>query len=183
MTERRRLRRAQVTIIGAYDADEAACDLAEKAGFALGSLGCTIISGGRGGVMEAASKGAHAAGALCIGILPGESLEEGNDYLHVVIPSGIRYARNLTNVLAADVVVAIGGGSGTLNEMSYAWMHGKTIVSLIGAGGWADKLAGQKIDERRNDVVLRAQTIEQLRQIVAERIGGIDSLSSVSGGS
>jgi hypothetical protein len=171
MTERTRQRKAQVTIIGPYDADAVACDLAEKAGYAIGKLGCTIISGGRGGVMEAASKGAHAAGALCIGILPGESLDEGNDYLQVVIPSGIRYARNLTNVLAADVVVAIGGGSGTLNEMAYAWMHGKTIVALVGAGGWADKLAGQRIDDRRKDVVIKAESVDELRQIVADRIG------------
>ena len=120
--------------------------------------------------MEAVSRGAKRAGATVIGILPGDSLEGGNDYLDVVIPSGIGFARNLTNVLAGDVVVAIGGASGTLNEITFAWMHGRPVIALAGAGGWADRIAGQPIDDRRDDVIERAESVEELEAAVRRKL-------------
>ena len=156
---------SQITVIGNAHASAHVLDLAERAGEALGRLG-TIITGGRGGIMEAVSRGAKRAGALTIGILPGSDFEDVNPYLDVVLPAGIGFARNMPNVLAGDVVVAIGGASGTLNEMTYAWMFGKPIVALTGAGGWSERLAGQKIDDRRADEILRADSIEQLEKTV-----------------
>lgn len=140
--------------------------LAERVGELLGRLGCTVITGGGRGIMEAVSQGACRTGAITVGILPGHKLEGGNPSLDVVIPSGIGYARNMANVLAADVVVAIGGAAGTLSEIAYAWIHNKPIIALVGAGGWADRLAGQRVDERRSDVVQRAENLEQLEALV-----------------
>jgi uncharacterized protein (TIGR00725 family) len=163
-------RRPQVTVIGNYDASGDSVIAAERVGQMLGRLCCTVITGGGKGIMLAVSRGARKAGGLTIGILPGPDMAWGNEELDVVIPSGISYARNLTNVLAADVVIAIGGASGTLNEMTYAWMHGKPIIALAGTGGWADRLAGQSIDERRADVVQRADSVEHLEQLVREHL-------------
>jgi len=163
-------RRPQVTVIGNYDAAGESLEMAERVGQMLGRLRCTVITGGGKGIMAAVCRGTRQAGGLCVGILPGNDLTLGNEDLNVVIPSGIGYARNLTNVLAADLVVAIGGGSGTLNEMAFAWMHKKPIVALVGFGGWADKLAGERIDERRDDVVERAQGVEELERFVSARL-------------
>jgi uncharacterized protein (TIGR00725 family) len=163
-------RRPQVTVIGNYDAAGESLRAAERVGQMLGRLGCTVITGGGKGIMAAVSRGARQAGALSIGILPGNDLTLGNGDLDVVIASGIGYARNLTNVLSADLVVAIGGGSGTLNEMAFAWMHNKPIVALCGFGGWADRLAGERIDERRADVVERAASVQDLEPIVRARL-------------
>lgn len=116
--------------------------------------------------MDAVSRGAKRSGAIVVGILPGSGPEEGNDHLDVVVPTGIGLARNMLNVLAGDVVVVIGGSAGTLNEISFAWMYGKSIVALVGAGGWGDRLAGQALDDRRTDVVERAESIEDLERIV-----------------
>jgi uncharacterized protein (TIGR00725 family) len=160
-------RRPQITVIGNAQASEDALRLAEQAGEALGCLG-TIISGGRGGIMEAVSRGAKRAGSLVIGILPGDTPDDGNPYLDVVLPTGIGFARNMPNVLAGDVVVAIGGAAGTLNEISFAWMHNKPIVALVGAGGWSDRLAGHAIDDRRTDVIVRAESIDELERVVRE---------------
>ncbi|MBI5538040.1 MAG: TIGR00725 family protein [Deltaproteobacteria bacterium] len=164
-------RRPQVTVIGNYDAQGGSAEAAELVGQLLGKLRCTVISGGGKGIMLAVSRGARQAGALTIGILPGADMAWGNGELDVVIPSGIGYARNLTNVLAADLVIAIGGGSGTLNEMAFAWMHNKPMVALTGFGGWADRLAGQCIDDRRTECVERADSLDQLEQIVRARLG------------
>ena len=162
-------RSPQITVIGNAQASPQAKALAEQAGEALGKL-ATIISGGRGGIMQAVSRGAKRAGATVVGILPGDSFDEGNPYLDVVIPVGIGYARNMTNVLCADVVVAIGGAGGTLNEITFAWMYDKPIVALVGAGGWADRLAGKKIDDRRDDVIDAAKSIEELVEIVGKHL-------------
>lgn len=163
-------RRPQVTVIGNYDAAGDSLLAAERVGELLGRMGCVVITGGGKGIMAAASRGARRGGGLSVGILPGNDMSWGNDDLDVVIPSGIGYARNLTNVLAADLVVAIGGGSGTLNEMAFGWMHNKPMVALAGFGGWADRLAGERIDERRADPVQRAQSVQELERIVRTRL-------------
>jgi hypothetical protein len=160
-------RRPQIAVIGSARASEDALRLAEQAGEALGRLG-TIVSGGRGGIMEAVSRGAKRAGALVVGILPGNTPDDGNPYLDVVLPTGIGLARNMSNVLAGDVVVAIGGAAGTLNEISFAWMLNKPIVALVGAGGWSDRLAGHAIDDRRTDVIVRAESVVELERVVQE---------------
>lgn len=165
-------RSPQITVIGNAQASSEAAALAERAGETLGRIAPTIICGGRGGVMEAVSRGAKRAGATVVGILPGDSLDDGNPYLDVVIPSGIGFARNLTNVLAGDVVVAIGGASGTLNEITFAWMHGRPVIALVGGGGWADRLAGQSVDDRRSDVILRVETLEELEAAVRRVLSG-----------
>lgn len=164
-------RRPQVTVIGNSEASSAATQAAEQVGCMLARLGCTVITGGGAGVMEAVSRGVRlAGGGPTIGILPGSSLRDGNAYLDVVIPTGAGYARNMTNVLSADVVIVIGGATGTLSEMAFAWMFDKPVVALCGHGGWADKLAGERLDERRDDTVRRASTIEELEAIVREFI-------------
>jgi len=163
-------RSAQITVIGNAQASDQTAKLAEQAGEVLGRLAPTIVCGGRGGVMEAVSRGAKRAGATVVGILPGDSLDDGNEFLDVVIPSGIGYARNVTNVLAGDVVVAIGGACGTLNEITFAWMYGRPVVALVGAGGWADRLAGQPVDDRRDDVIEAARSIDELETIVRKHL-------------
>lgn len=163
-------RSPQITVIGNAQASPEALALAEQAGEALGRLAPTIISGGRGGIMQAVSRGAKRAGATVVGILPGNLLDEGNPYLDVIVPVGIGYARNMTNVLCADVVVAVGGACGTLNEITFAWMHDKPIVALTGTGGWADRLAGAKIDDRRDDVIDGASTVEELAEVVGKHL-------------
>ena len=130
--------------------------LAVEAGFRL-------ATGGLGGVMAAASEGAHAAAGYregdVIGIVTGREHAEANPYVDIVIPSGMGIARNLLLVSTADVVVAIAGGAGTLSEIALAWQLGRPIVALEGAG-WAGHLAGTSIDGRREGVVLEAETAE-----------------------
>lgn len=67
------------------------------------------MCGGKGGVMEAAAKGAKEKGGMTIGILPGRSRTEANPYTDVAIPTGIGRARNLIVVNCSDVVIAISG--------------------------------------------------------------------------
>jgi len=161
-------RKPQATVIGDSAPSPEAYAAAKQVGKILASLGITVITGGRGGIMEAACKGAFSVGGLTVGILPSDELADANQYCTVVIPTGLSHARNAITALAGDFVVALGGGAGTLSEMSFAWMHNKPILTLQSYGGWADKVGGMLLDNRRNDPIIVCKNLEELREKVEE---------------
>ena len=93
---------------------------AEEVGTLLARAGATVVTGGLGGVMQAASKGALSAGGLTIGFLPGEDSTEANEYVRIPIATGLGVMRNLVVVTSSDAVVAVGGRHGTLSEIGLA---------------------------------------------------------------
>ena len=135
------MRRRQVVVIGSHN-DTSYRDEAYQIGRHIGTRGWVLISGGRGGIMEAASRGAAEAGGIVVGILPDSNPDGANPFCSIVIPTGIGYARNLTNVLSGDVIVAIGGKSGTLSEIAYACQFGKPVIFCTFARGWSEKFLG-----------------------------------------
>lgn len=143
-----------MAVVGDSRAAPEALVLAEALGAALARAGLSLVCGGRGGVMEAACRGVWAARsspahAITLGIMPGTDRSEANSYLDVVLPTGLGLARNTLVALAGDAVVAVGGGTGTLSEVAMAWQHGRPVFALLGAGGWAERLAGTQLDWRR----------------------------------
>lgn len=127
------MRNRLVSVIGGSECSASEAEVAEEVGRLLALAGVGIVCGGRGGVMEAACRGAWEAGGLTVGLLPGASGEEGNDYLSVVLPTGLGEARNVMVVRAGDAVIAIGGGLGTLSEIAHALRLQKPVVAL---GTW-----------------------------------------------
>jgi uncharacterized protein (TIGR00725 family) len=125
-------RAAQISVIGASAAgeDSETARLAEEVGRLLAEAGATVVCGGRGGVMEAAARGAAEAGGEVIGILPGASIDEVNPHCTHVVASGIGFARNLAVVASGDAVIAVGGAWGTLSEIGHARVFGRTVVAL-----------------------------------------------------
>ncbi len=99
----------------------------------LAERGAVLVCGGLGGTMEAACRGAKQAGGTTVGLLPGGSRSDANPFVDVAIPTGLGEARNALVVRAADVVVAVGGGYGTLSEIALALKAGKRVVGL---GSW-----------------------------------------------
>lgn len=110
--------------------DQAHRDLAEEVGRLIASAGYVVICGGLGGVMEAACRGAQQAGGRTIGILPGPDRSEANPHVDVAIATGSGPMRNVIIALTADVLIAIGGGFGTLSEIGHALRLGKPIIGL-----------------------------------------------------
>ena len=92
--------------------------------------GYTLVNGGLKGIMEAASRGAKSANGFVIGILPGKSIEEANNFVDIAIPTGLGYLRNALVVLNSDILVAIDGSYGTLSEIAYAQIYKKTVFGL-----------------------------------------------------
>lgn len=114
-----------------YNAETA--DAAFAAGRVCAELGLTVLTGGLSGVMEKAAAGAKSAGGLTIGILPGANHDDGNQYLDVVLPSGIGIARNVLLAQGCDFMLALPGGTGTLEELCFALDFGRPVISW---GSW-----------------------------------------------
>ena len=112
------------------------CKKAERIGAGIARMGAVLICGGKGGVMEAACRGAVSQEGTTIGILPGNSRDEGNEYLTHGIVTALGAVRNSLVVLNGDIVVAIDGGYGTLSEIALAIQYGKRVLGL---GTWEIK--------------------------------------------
>ncbi|HEX3477145.1 MAG TPA: TIGR00725 family protein [Kofleriaceae bacterium] len=173
-------RRRMVAVIGdgGIAAGSSKYVLAREVGRVLCERGFRIVTGGLGGVMEAASLGARESSAWTpgsvIALLPGFDPDHANPYADVVIPTGLDHLRN-SLVVQADAVVAIGGGAGTLTEIGLAWIYRRLIVALR-VEGWSGELADRRIDERIryaeivDDRVFGASDAVEAADIVTARI-------------
>ena len=120
--------------------------LAEQLGEAVARAGCVLVTGGCPGLPLAAARGAKRGNGMVVGISPGLSLEEHafkyesptvhHDVL-IFTGSGLM-GREVVNIRSSDIVVIIGGSSGTLGELAIAYDEGKLIGVLTGTGGISD---------------------------------------------
>ena len=138
---------------------------AEEVGRLLARRGAVVVSGGLSGVMEAVSRGAKSQGGLVIGILPGFDKRDANEYVDVALTTGMGWMRNTLTVRAADAVIMISGGIGTLSELTIAYQDKPTVI-LEGTGGWSDRIReiaykGKHLDEAGIAELHYAQTPEQ----------------------
>jgi len=155
-------RKLQIAVIGDGEAEENVLRVAEQVGSRIAELGAVLITGGHGGVMEAACRGAASRGGICVGILRSGRLSDANRYCNVVIGTEIEHARNVLTVLSSDAVITIGGGAGTLSEICFAWIHGRPLFILRGFGGWSDRLENEPLDRRRTSPMFFFESIDEL---------------------
>ena len=132
-----------VAVCGGGDAGDDVCATAEEVGRELARRGAVVVTGGLGGVMAAASRGAKAAEGTTIGILPGDDRSAANDWVDVALPTGLGEGRNVLLVRAADAVIAVAGEFGTLSEIALALRLGKPVVGL---GTWELARDGKPVD-------------------------------------
>lgn len=141
-----------IAVIGASEATPEQLEQALAAGRRLAELGAVVVTGGRGGVMEAACRGAKEAGGQTVGILPGLDHTDANAFVDVAIPTGLGDMRNALVVRAAAAIVAIGGAWGTLSEVALARVEGKAVFGVgsweLGPGGVTEAGDGAEAAER-----------------------------------
>jgi uncharacterized protein (TIGR00725 family) len=124
-------------------------DKAHQVGRVIAKQGCILLTGACPGLPFAAACGAKLEGGLVIGISPGLSLDEHvykyqspSDFHDVLIFTGSGLmGREVVNIRSSDMVVFIGGRSGTLGELAIAYDEGKLIGVLTGTGGISDIVA------------------------------------------
>ena len=162
--------RLMISVIGGSEAGPSALEAAERVGAEIARQGAVLVCGGLGGVMEAACRGAKREGGLTVGILPMDSHNYANKYVDIAIPTGLGHARNYLVARAGMGVIAIDGAAGTLSEMAIAWFSDRPIASVVSSGGWAEQLAGKKIDHRRRDTVYAAENPEDAVRYIVRAI-------------
>lgn len=146
-------RKPSVSIIGdgVLPADSPKVQVAENLGRALIDADYRIVCGGKGGIMEAAGRGARSSEAYetgdLVGILPSTETDVANEFIDVVIPTPLGHMRNAL-VAQSDAVIAIGGGAGTLCEIAFAWIYDRRIIAFR-ADGWSGELADRPVDARQ----------------------------------
>ncbi len=127
------MRRKIIAVIGGSEATEEYLKIAEEVGSLIAGHGAVLITGGMGGIMTAASKGAKKAGGLVIGILPTAEKDSANPYVDIPIVTGMNQARNFIIARTCDCAIAIDGKYGTLTEIAYCLMYG---IPVIGIDTW-----------------------------------------------
>ena len=126
-------RKMYVGVIGERTFSNENSKIAMEVGKLIARENWILICGGMGGIMERACYGAIKNGGITVGILPGNSREEGNPYLTYSIVTGLGETRNSIVVKSSDVIVAISGSFGTLTEIAFARLFS---IPVIGIGSW-----------------------------------------------
>jgi len=117
-------------VIGASEAAGEILEMAREVGRLVAEREAILICGGLGGVMQAASEGAKKAGGVTIGILPFYEKKPANEYIDIVITTGMGHSRNAIIASTADACIAVGGSYGTLSEIALARKLGKPVMTL-----------------------------------------------------
>lgn len=173
-------RRHLIAVIGdaSLEPGSPKAGLAEDIGRLLVDNGYRVLTGGLGGVMEAACRGARSSPKYqpgdTVGIVPGHDPAEANPFMDIAIASGLDHVRNAV-VAHADAVVAIGGGAGTLAEICFAWIYKRLIIGMR-VEGWSGRLADQRVDDRTrypglaDDRVFGAATANEVIDLLRRRL-------------
>jgi uncharacterized protein (TIGR00725 family) len=152
-----------VAVVGAGIAGADVESIAEEVGRLLAERGAVVLTGGLGGVMAAASRGASKAGGATIGVLPGDDRADANEWVGVAIATGMGEARNALVARAADAMIAVGGEFGTLSEVALALKIGRPV---IGIDTWEIGRSGVTVDP-----ILRARDAAHAVELALERVG------------
>ncbi len=124
------MQRPPVGVIGPREATQRQLEIAYALGSGLAELGIPLLCGGRGGVMEAASKGAALQGGEVIGLLPDTHAEAANPWVTLPIASGLGEARNVLIARASVLLIAVGGSLGTHTEVAFGRHFDKPVLTF-----------------------------------------------------
>jgi uncharacterized protein (TIGR00725 family) len=144
--------------------------IAYEVGAEIAKSDSVLITGGLGGVMTAASHGAHDANGLTVGIIPQDDATMANEFCDIVIPTGMGLTRDFLNALTADGVIIVGGGSGTLSEVCAAYMYKKPLVAIRNIGGSIEPYIDGFIDHRENIKIIGVDTPQEAVKKILELI-------------
>ena len=145
-------------------------DFGVKLGQQIATNNRTFVCGGLGGFMEAVCKGVKQStdtfNGQTIGILPDAVADKANPYIDIPVSTGQGIARNIIIVNTADIIIAAGGGAGTLSEIAFAWQQKKTVLCVTLFDGWSKELAGKNLDSRESGLLIPINSIDEINQFL-----------------
>jgi len=174
----------QIGIIGSAGAEEYRKDwnppkgldkAAKTIGRLLGKKGISVVTGGALGIMEKVSKEVTKNKGIAIGLHNNFKDRVFGEIYNVCINCGmLEGGPEYILTLSSDIIIAISGGAGTLNEIAMAYRNHVPVVLLEGYGGWVDKIIpqlyeGKYLDKRKRVEFYVAKTPEQAVSIAVKQ--------------
>lgn len=166
--------RLTVGVMGSADReqDKATEQAAYRLGAEIAQRGYVLITGACPGLPYECARGVKDNAGLSVGISPALSLDEHvhkynspSDVYDVIIYTGSGLmGREVENIRSSDMVIIVGGQSGTLGEFAIAYDEGKLIGVLSGSGGIADQIPDivNKLKKKTGASVIYSQEPETL---------------------
>lgn len=151
--------------------NEKAYRLAYQIGKLIANRNAILICGGKGGIMEEACRGAKENKGVTVGIISGNKRNKSNKYVDVEVVSGITNSGEDAIIISmCDGIIAIGGGSGTLQEIALAYRNKKPVVAITNIMGWANKVADSYLDERKIIKIQKASSPNEAIDLLFKKI-------------
>ncbi len=164
------MKKLQIGIMGSAEdlnySDEA-LSFAKNLGKLIAKSGNILVYGAEKeytSLSTEAAKEASKNDGITVGITYGKTKDIYGDFRPtVLIPCGIEVGggREFSLVLSCDVIIAIGGGSGTLTEMAIAYQANIPIITINKFDGWAKELSNKYLDDRKRLKCIEAKTSEE----------------------
>ena len=173
-------RKLQIGVIGSAGSEEypkngapspKVFEVAYQLGKLIAQNDAVLITGGKGGIMESASKGAKESGGTTVGVVQGNQRFTSNNFTDIEVISGMTATGEETIlILMCDGLIGIGGGAGTLQELSIAYRNQKPVVLISSQSGWSKSLAGKYLDSRKRIKFKSANSPEKAVKILFKLI-------------
>lgn len=155
-------------------------DLARNIGKEIALSGNMVVYGAEkdyDSLSTQAAKGAKESGGLTVGVTygKGKDIWDKESITDVLIVTGLERGggREFVLVNSCDVIIAVSGGSGTLTEMAIAYQSNIPIIAMENTGGWAERLSGSFIDERKRlkvEVAVTAKEAVDMAIVLANKM-------------
>lgn len=166
------MRKIQIGVIGSckdLKYSDSAVSFARKLGQEIANKQYTLVYGAEKDIDSLptiAARSANENGGITVGITyeKGLSLFDSNAASVVVASGMVRGGgRETALMLSCDAVVAISGGSGTLNEICVAYQANIPVILVEGFGGWSDRLIESYLDDRKRYVF---QSVKKPKDVI-----------------
>lgn len=174
------MKKLQIGIMGSaadLNYSKEAEEFAKELGRIIGKSGNILVYGAEKEYSSLSTNAAIEAskvGGITVGVTGGKGKDIWGDFRPtVLIPCGLEIGggREFTLVLSCDVIIAISGGSGTLTEMAIAYQANIPIITVDKFGGWAKKMSGKYMDNRKRLKGISVDTPEAAYKAALDILG------------
>lgn len=158
-----KMKKIIVAVVGHdKNVEEIHLKIAEEVGKEIAKRNGIVLCGGMyRGVANSSAKGAKSENGLTVGIIPGNDLSEVSEFIDIPILTGMGFARNQIISFSCDVMIAIGGGVGTLCEMAYAYAYSKPIIVIQELEGLPEGFIGKYMDDKKTVKIIGAKNAKE----------------------
>lgn len=145
---------------------------AEEVGMLLAERGCIVITGGKGGVMESAFRGAKKNNGTTVSVVKGSKRGVSNKFTDIeIIANTSAGGEELILTLSCDGIIIIGGGAGTLQEIASAYRNSKPMVAIETVDGFGKYFANKFLDDRKIVKIKKASTPKKAVELLLRELG------------